>query len=602
MAAAINDQKQTKKATGRQRYGPDSVHSWMTAGACALSCFFSSCVARSGGYVFVAIQANWHANHRDAAWPVLMMAAGIQASGMLSGPLAQRFTVRPVVIAGSVMSSLGLILSSFAPSTTILTITLGGIHGFGAGMVVMTQPICLAQHFVAYKGLATGLNFAGAALAFFAFPVFLEYLTRLYGFRMAILLYAAISLNALAFTLFIRQPHWLARPGRAQGGPPNCQQGAPIANNKDSKNIVTGLTNQIHEGPYSSHEEQDFVECQCAPQRSKDGLTNAGGAFEFSTDAGEPLATKFVWRRVSMKTVFGSIVSATAALAGRTKKKEKTAHEPGSFRHSLTVLKEPFFYLVLYTFLCYAFMFDIYSSLMVDFAVSKGIPVQSAVAMTSLTAVADLAGRLVLPTVADRGLVSRECLLTLVKGGATVVMFLLPHVSSYGAIFTLASCAALYIGCVVVMCSVLIAEFLGVDRVALTYGLVTGITGLTAFVKPLIIGYFRDQWGSYDAVFRLCGLLQGCCFFIWLGVTVAGRHCKRRNWSPRDELDHRDLEACKFAYLPGAAFAAMDFSRHRDSRVGEQMHRRPSTLPGVDDDNSGAVGLSYGEIQGVRHV
>ncbi|KAK8774394.1 hypothetical protein V5799_011073, partial [Amblyomma americanum] len=408
---------------------------------------------------------------------------------MLSGPLAQRFTVRPVVIAGSIMSSLGLILSTFAPTTTLLTVTLGGIHGIGAGMVIMTQPICLAQHFVAHKGLATGLNFAGGALAFFAFPLFLEYLTRLYGFRMAILLFAAISLNSLAFTLFIRQPHWLGRTSRARKTPASCQQEARKVIAEPAQSVDTGQKGlDNHEGPGIGCDERNRVEYHREPQRNKEErVAKAGAGLEFSTESGEPLATKFVCRRVSMKVVFGSIVSATGALAGISKKKENATHEPGSFRHSITVLKEPFFYLVLYTFLCYAFLFDCYSSLLVDFAVGKGIPVQSAVTMTSMTAIADLAGRLLLPTFADRGLLSRECLLTLVKGGITVVMFLLPHVSSYGAIFTLACCAALYIGCVVVMCSVLIAEFLGVDRVPLTYGLVTGVTGLSAFVKPLII-------------------------------------------------------------------------------------------------------------------
>ncbi|XP_037565718.1 monocarboxylate transporter 3-like isoform X1 [Dermacentor silvarum] len=207
----MSDPDQLEKKTRLQRHGPDSVHSWMTAGACGLSSFFASCAVRSGGFVFVAVQENWQTSRRDAAWPVLMMAAGTQASGVLSGPLAQRFTVRPVTIAGSIMSSIGLVLSSFAPSTTVLTVTLGAIHGIGAGMVIMSQPMCLVQHFIIHKGLATGLNFAGSALAFFVFPMLMEFLTELYGFRSAILLFGAISLNAMAFTLFVRQPDWLWR-------------------------------------------------------------------------------------------------------------------------------------------------------------------------------------------------------------------------------------------------------------------------------------------------------------------------------------------------------------------------------------------------------
>uniref|UniRef100_A0A131XIU1 Putative monocarboxylate transporter n=1 Tax=Hyalomma excavatum TaxID=257692 RepID=A0A131XIU1_9ACAR len=550
----MSNSAQVKKKEKIQRYGPDSVHSWMTAGACCLSSFFASSAGRSGGFIFVAVQETWQTNRRDAAWPVLMMTAGIQASGVLSGPLAQRFTVRPVTIFGSVLSSVGLILSSFAPNTTILTLSLGAIHGIGAGMVIMSQPMCLVQHFDTYKGLATGLNFAGAAMAFFVFPIVLEFLTETYGFRGAMLLLGAISLNAMAFTLFLRKPEWLGQcttiSKSEKGAEPHDLRKCAAATHGSSVSTIT-----VHMGNDTENISRASRDSPNAPsthhkQKQMKYLGMAGSvqtAHSLITP-GEPMTIKFTYRRMTASAFLGSVASAVETV------KQSKRHEPGSLRHGLSVLKEPMFYLILYTFFCYSVTLDCYTSLLVDFAVGKGIPLRSAVAMTSISGLVDLVARLLLPSIADRDILSRRTMLVMVKVMITIVMFLFPHVSSYAAIFALACCTGLYVGCVVVMCSVLIAEFLGVDRVPLTYGLVTGLTGLTAFGKPPLIGYFRDRMGSYDAVFLLCGLLQLLCFLLWFCVCVAGMLYKRRNWSPQDEIAGAAAEVSKYIYLPCADF------------------------------------------------
>uniref|UniRef100_L7LYX1 Putative monocarboxylate transporter n=1 Tax=Rhipicephalus pulchellus TaxID=72859 RepID=L7LYX1_RHIPC len=571
----MSDSDQVKKESRILRYGPDSMHSWMTAGACCLSSFFVSSAGRSGGFIFVAVQENWQTNRRDAAWPVLMMTAGMQASGVLSGPLAQRFTVRPVAIAGSVLSSIGLILSSFAPNTTVLTLTLGAIYGIGAGMVVMSQPMCLVQHFVAHKGLATGLNFAGAALAFFVFPVALEFLTELYGFRSAMLLLGAISLNALAFTLFVRQPEWLGRGTLSRKCEGNIQQrdgrGSTAASHGPSALIMNCYgSNDAGNICKAANEGHNAVHIDHGQHEMKYLQTSANARSASSCFApGQQMTIKFMYRRMTATSVVGSVVNAVKII-----KKFKSSPKPGSLRDGLTVLKEPMFYLILYTYFCYSATLDCYSSLLVDFAVGKGISVRSAVTMTSITGLVDLGSRLLLPSIADRAVLSRECMLVIAKVMITIVMFSFPHVSSYGAIFTLASCTGLYIACVVVMCSVLIAEFLGVNRVPLTYGLVTGLTGLTAFGKPPLIGYFRDRMGSYDAVFQLCGLLQLICFLLWLSVCVVGWFTKQRVWSPEMETDRVAMDACKFVYLPCAGVAVRSACPrgHRNDVVVSEAH------------------------------
>ncbi|KAH9377632.1 hypothetical protein HPB48_019251 [Haemaphysalis longicornis] len=201
----------TKKRVSIPRYGPDSVHSWMTAVACSLATFFGVAARRSAGFLYVAILRNFNATRAEAAWPVIVMSGVISLGGFVSGPIAHKFTARPVVVAGSVISAVGLMLAYFATNVGHLVAFLAVFHGIGSGMVFVVTPTLINEHFIRYRGLAMGINFAGSTMATFVFPKMLEVFTDNYGFKGAMLLFGAVSLNSLAFSLFLRQPAWLTK-------------------------------------------------------------------------------------------------------------------------------------------------------------------------------------------------------------------------------------------------------------------------------------------------------------------------------------------------------------------------------------------------------
>ncbi|XP_075746987.1 monocarboxylate transporter 11-like [Rhipicephalus microplus] len=190
------------------RHGPDSVHSWLVAGCCAMACFCSLAGRRSSGFLLVAFLDTFQVNRREASWPIMLLSALLCLSGLVGGPLAHRFTARPVLIAGSALSSIGAMLSFFATSIDIVKITIGVIHAIGAGMVFVVSPTIISEHFVKHKGLATGVYFLGATLAAFVFPKFLEYLYERYGLHGTLLIFGAVLMNGLAFSLFPRTPEW----------------------------------------------------------------------------------------------------------------------------------------------------------------------------------------------------------------------------------------------------------------------------------------------------------------------------------------------------------------------------------------------------------
>ncbi|XP_075744315.1 monocarboxylate transporter 2-like [Rhipicephalus microplus] len=188
--------------------GPDSVHSWLVAGACALSSFFAMAGRRSAGLLFVVIMQTFQVNRSEGSWPLMLMGAVLYLAGLITGPLAHRFNARPVIIAGAAIASAGSILCFFASTIKLMALTLGVIHAVGAGMVFIIAPTIISEHFIKNKGLAMGLNFTGVTLGLFVFPKLLEFLNTSYGLHGALLIFGAVCLNGLAFSLFLRTPSW----------------------------------------------------------------------------------------------------------------------------------------------------------------------------------------------------------------------------------------------------------------------------------------------------------------------------------------------------------------------------------------------------------
>ncbi|CAN7986351.1 unnamed protein product [Ixodes pacificus] len=455
-----------------QQHGPDSIHSWLTAAACALSTFFALAPLRSSGILYVIIMNEFNVSRQEASWTIMLLGGARVLSGLLAGPLGHRFTARPVIIVGSAISALGVMLSFFADSIGTLHAALGAVHGFGSGIVYAMNPIVISEHFVKYKGLAMGINFAGSTLGTFVFPKLLEYLVGVFGFHGALLIFGGLLLNSVAFSLFLRQPVWL-------------------------KSESTTTLNEV----------TDETECQ---------------------------------GRAEQWTISGSVADRDAIV------KDK----PGSMLMGLSIFKLPMFYIITYSFISFNLSYDCYNSLFIDFAIDKGIPMSSAVTMTSLSSVPDLVGRLVLPAVTDRGLIKRRTLMMALIALVGVLYIVLPYQRGYDIIFVLTSGVALLLGCGVVLFPVLLVEYVGLDRMAMATGMLTALSATFSFGKPSIIGYFRDTLGSYHYLFVVCGCVAISASVTWAVVAAVSRNTVKTKWTLQHAFTGRDISPGKFSYLP----------------------------------------------------
>ncbi|XP_061194872.1 monocarboxylate transporter 12-like [Saccostrea echinata] len=126
----------------------------------------------------------------------------------LLGPIVSfvinKWSCRVADIISGVCIFLGLCSSYFAPNLITLIFTFGVIAGTGLGFSGITAVIVVGYSFEKYRGIAVGLNVAGAGLGMFASGPFIQYLIDQYGLRGALLILGAFGGQNIVFGALMR--------------------------------------------------------------------------------------------------------------------------------------------------------------------------------------------------------------------------------------------------------------------------------------------------------------------------------------------------------------------------------------------------------------
>ncbi|KAH7955579.1 hypothetical protein HPB52_001385 [Rhipicephalus sanguineus] len=332
----------------------------------------------------------------------------------------------------------------------------------------MTLPVYINQHFEKYRGFALGIAYAGSTSSAFVFPKLLLYLKNTYNFRSSIMIFGAIVSHVIAASLLLKEPSWIRK-----------------------KRVDDAL----------------------ALKQAKDIFTI------------EKEATKTTVNSTAFSKTYRDKKTDTNTAAN-------SKVNPWSIRHGLTVLENPMFYAVMLTYVVFGYNFDVFMATIVDFAVDKGTALEAAVGLIPLFSFTDTLGRLFIPLLVDKGYVTRSCLATVNYLWMSLVLFTFPLVRGYYEIMAACMCLSLAIGCSVTMYPALMADYMGIQRLPISYGIVGAVAGPLFVLKPLFIGFFRDHVGCYSNMYRF---LSGGVFvlgLVWLAVFQSERR-KRKEWKPQ---------------------------------------------------------------------
>ena len=100
----------------------------------------------------------------------------ICSAGPIVGGLVNKFGCRPVCIAGGLVASVSLILSTFAYNVPLLMLTYGLMGGFGFAMVYLPSVVSVGYYFEKRRALATGIAVCGSGVGCFVFAPLANFL------------------------------------------------------------------------------------------------------------------------------------------------------------------------------------------------------------------------------------------------------------------------------------------------------------------------------------------------------------------------------------------------------------------------------------------
>ena len=190
---------------------PDGGWGWVIVFASFLVNMIADGVTFSVGVMFIEFQKEFgHSSSRTAGVIGLFHAVPL-LSGPIASALTDRYGCRKVTIAGSILATVGFLLSSLANSLEVLYLTFGIISGFGLSLCYVAAVVIVAYYFERRRSFATGISVCGSGVGTFLFAPLTRILIEEYGWRGACVILAGCFLNMCVCGALFRELEWTIR-------------------------------------------------------------------------------------------------------------------------------------------------------------------------------------------------------------------------------------------------------------------------------------------------------------------------------------------------------------------------------------------------------
>ncbi|GFT61233.1 monocarboxylate transporter 13 [Nephila pilipes] len=509
--------------------GPDRGWSWVVAFACCFSSLVLAGIFRTSGVLFVAFIGTFGVTREEASWPMVVCISVLNLTGPFSGILGQKIGVRPVVIIGAIIATIGISSCYLTTSLGVITILFGGVFGVGYGFMNTVMPCILNAYFLNLRATANGIANSGSCVGSIILPVVFEFFISTYGLSGCFLLTGGIVLHIAIAGCLMRSPSWLKR---------NPFHGVEdgIRSDKIECDVLKNAESRV--GKRDSHDAKDdltsaFETSPCLPLSNKESNShlnekdNSNGSPDSSLlGTNQQSNAQACLEETAQETLKSSLEELEAA-----SKNNRLACLPCSWLPSAcdcektsrgivssfaAVLTCPMFYVTAITNVTFYFLYHMYVVIIVDYSLDRGVLDANTKYILFAFSIADLFGRLCLGWVTDRQLISRSRFVMTCMALIGITFFLFPLATGYWSLIAVSCCYGLLLGCTMVVFTILLVDFCGLELHTISFGCMCFMNGFASFGRPFLIGYFRDHVGSYAKMFYVLGTLSLVASTLWL--------------------------------------------------------------------------------------
>lgn len=195
---------------------PDGGWGWVVVAAAFMVNLIADGITFSFGVIYVEFLNYFGEGKSKTAWIGSLFMAMPLLSGPVASFLTDRYGCRRVSIAGSILATVGFVISSFTSSMGVLIFTFGVVAGFGLSLCFVAAVVIVAYYFDKKRSFATGLSVCGSGIGTFIFAPVTQYLLAEYGWRGTTLILAGLFFNLAVCGCLMRDLEWTTVRAKAK--------------------------------------------------------------------------------------------------------------------------------------------------------------------------------------------------------------------------------------------------------------------------------------------------------------------------------------------------------------------------------------------------
>ncbi|XP_034190416.2 monocarboxylate transporter 12 isoform X1 [Osmia lignaria lignaria] len=559
----------TMKSVKTKLVPPDGGWGWVVLSSALVVNFLIPGTVKSFGVLFVEFLHVFKASSTAASWMPALCYFLYNSLGPLSSILSTRYSYKVVTIIGGAFAACGMMSSYFANSVSYLYVSYGLMVGIGAGLTFPPTVYIVTSYFERLRGFANGLCISGSAIGTIVLPPFLQYLLDCFGYRGAVLIMGALTLNTLVCGLLYHpvEEHMISVPiekgidnealtidesivdKKKQTETQISYDDAGSEKEKQCKDETIIDDSKVDHCSKDSKEDTSENEKDTSSIKDKDSNIKEGDALndqvvsqrESSASEIDPTCDKLKSEKSdlnnqlkdtkkdekiceSSKKDFGELSEKSTSKTSLSKVEEKKSR---CHFFDLSVLRDPIYLVILISNSTSAISNTNFMILLPSYAISQGFDKNSSALLLSVVSALDLVGRISGASLSDIDFVPKYYYFVGGLGTSGIALALLPMATSYAMLSFFCALFGLSSGMYIGITTVILADMLGTEKLSSSYGISLFVNGVLQLVGPPICGVVFEAVGSYKPIFLSFGIILILGTALWAVVPLINRNNKK---------------------------------------------------------------------------
>ncbi|XP_011203888.2 monocarboxylate transporter 9 [Bactrocera dorsalis] len=462
-------------------------------------------------------------------------------AGLFSGSLFNRYGLRAVGLMGGCLYFSGSLLQIFVRTTWELLFAFSVIQGTGFGLIVPTSYTTFNNYFVEKRVMWMSFAQSLIGVGTMFYPVGMQKLMELYGFRGCLLVLAAINSHAILGMLLMQPVEWHMRKVTIQIEP-TLTSSTYIGDAKklENEDITLILSTTINNNQYMKYNGRDtsamesnnlsrLMHGKSSPvtisRENVKNISNISSRTSSITNLGNWTGPIVVRDASPEMTPFHSMLAVNAV------EKESSCWQSLVDFLDLKLLKKPI-YLNIVLGISFALYSDIaFFTLQPLYLFELGFTKSDTASIIAIGAAADLASRIFLAFSAIF-IQMRSRYIYLAGSFFTIIArFAFLNVFSYVDMACTTAAMGFLRTWIHVPLPLVFAEYLPKERFATGYGLFMFLQGNIMFAVGPLVGYLRDLTQDYIVTFYCLNFFMALCAVPWLMEIVCVKFRRKGNFN-----------------------------------------------------------------------